>query len=237
MTPANNQTLTWDVIDRLTGATGSYTAESVTYDSSSNRLTYSGTSITRYANTDRMKKWGSSAVTYNSAGNITGFSTQAFTYSKANRMATANPFGTTSTYSYDAFGNRLKIKSGTTPFQVQIYDLCGHLLTETSAAATPVETDYVYLDDMPLSVIKPSTADVSAILTDRIGTPQVATSATKTTVWICNYQPFGVLHTDRIHHAEFALARHVQRFHRHEPQRVQGFSRRGGFGLSRSRSA
>jgi RHS repeat-associated protein len=44
---------------------------------------------------------------------------------------------------------------------------------------------------MPLSVIKPSTAVVSAILTDRIGTPQVATSATKTTVWICNYQPFG----------------------------------------------
>jgi YD repeat-containing protein len=30
VTPANNQTLTWDVIDRLTGATGNYTAESVT---------------------------------------------------------------------------------------------------------------------------------------------------------------------------------------------------------------
>ena len=181
----------WDVIDRLTGATGSYTAESITYDSNSNRLTFSGTSITRYANTDRMKKWGSSAVTYDLAGNITGFSTQAFTYSKANRMATANPFGTNSTYSYDAFGNRLKVKIGTTPFQVQIYDLAGHLLTETSTAATPVETDYVYLDDMPLSVIKPSTPTVSAIHTDRIGTPQVATSATKTVVWTCNYQPFG----------------------------------------------
>ena len=191
MTPANDQTLTWDVIDHLTGATGSYTAESIVYDSSSNRKTFSGTSITRYANTDRMKKWGSSAVTYNSAGNMTGFSTQAFTYSKANRMATANPFGTNTAYTYDAFGNRLKVKAGTTPFAVQIYDLAGHLLTETSSAATPVETDYVYLDDMPLSVIKPSTAVVSAILTDRIGTPQVATSATKTTVWICNYQPFG----------------------------------------------
>ncbi len=39
VTPANNQTLTWDVIDRLTGATGSYTAESIAYDSSSNRKT------------------------------------------------------------------------------------------------------------------------------------------------------------------------------------------------------
>jgi RHS repeat-associated protein len=106
-------------------------------------------------------------------------------------MATANPFGTNTAYSYDAFGNRLKVKSGTTPFAVQIYDLWGHLLTETSSAAPPVETDYVYLDDMPLSVIKPSTPTVSYIHTDRIGTPQVATSATKTTVWICNYQPFG----------------------------------------------
>ena len=71
------------------------------------------------------------------------------------------------------------------------YDLAGNLLTETSQAATPVETDYAYLDGMPLSVIKPSTPTVSYIHTDRIGTPQVATSATKTTVWICNYQPFG----------------------------------------------
>ena len=74
---------------------------------------------------------------------------------------------------------------------MQIYDLNGHLLTETSAAATPIETDYVYLDDMPLSVIKPATPTVSYILTDRIGTPQFATSSTKATVWVCNYQPFG----------------------------------------------
>ncbi len=193
VTPANNQTLTWDVIDRLTGATGSYTAESVTYDSSSNRKTYSGTGITPGMRThDRMKKWGSSVVTYDSAGNMTGFSTQAFTYSKANRMATANPFGTNTAYTYDAFGNRLKVKSGTTPFAVQIYDLAGHLLTETSSAATPVETDYVYLDDMPLVGHQAVNRRLfPAIHTDRIGTPQVATSATKTTVWICNYQPFG----------------------------------------------
>ena len=191
VTPANNQTLTWDVIDRLTGATGSYTAESVIYDSASNRTNFSGTGITHFSNNNLMKKWGPSAVTYSSTGNMTGFGTYAFTYSKANRMATANPFGTTATYGYDAFGSRLKVKTGTNPFSVQIYDLNGHLLTETSAAATPIETDYVYLDDMPLSAIKPSTAVVSAILTDRIGTPQFATSATKTTVWSCNYQPFG----------------------------------------------
>jgi len=39
VTSANNQTLTYDVIDRLTGATGSYAAESITFDSNSNRKT------------------------------------------------------------------------------------------------------------------------------------------------------------------------------------------------------
>ena len=190
VTPANNQTLTWDVIDRLTGATGSYAAESIAYDSNSNRKTYTGTTITRYSNTDRMKKWGSSVVAYDSAGNMTGFSTKVMTYSKANRLATANPFGTASTYTYDAFGQRLKAKTPGTPFAVRIYDLWGHFLTETNSG---VETDYVYLDDMPLSVIKPSTPTVSAIHTDRIGTPQDATSSTKAVVWTGNYDPFGLV--------------------------------------------
>ena len=188
MTPANNQTLTWDVIDRLTAATGSYAAESISYDSSSNRKTYTGTSITRYANTDRMKKWGSFVVTYDLAGNMTGFSTKAMTYSQANRLATANPFGSASTYWYDAFGQRLKAKIPTLSYAVRIYDLSGHLLTETNSA---VETDYAYLDDMPLSAIKPSAATISALHTDRIGMVQNATNAAKTTVWVCNFDPFG----------------------------------------------
>ena len=95
-----------------------------------------------------------------------------------------------STYCYDAFGHRLKAKTpGRLSYGRQIYDLSGHLLTETRSAA--VETDYAYLDDMPLSAIKPSTATISALHTDRIGTVQDATNATKTTVWVCNFDPFG----------------------------------------------
>jgi RHS repeat-associated protein len=191
VTPANNQTLTWDVIDRLTGATGSYTAESIAYDSNSNRKTYTGTTITHFSNNDLMKKWGSSVVAYDSAGNMTGFSTRAMTYSKANRLASANSFGTANTYAYDAFGQSTKVKTGTTPFSVEIYDLWGHLISETSHAATPVETDYIYLDDMPLTSTEPSTSAQFALHTDRIGTPQFATNSTKTVVWTGNYDPFG----------------------------------------------
>ena len=114
VTPANNQTLTWDVIDQADRRDRLLHRREHRL-----RQQFEPQDVHRHdaspgiANTDRMKKWGSSAVTYDSAGNMTGFSTQAFTYSKANRMATANPFGTNTTYTYDAFGNRLKVKSGT----------------------------------------------------------------------------------------------------------------------------
>ena len=137
-----------------------------------------------------MKKWGSSAVIYSSTGNMTGFSTRAMTYSQANRLATANPFGTTSTYWYDAFGQKLKVKVATqTPYAVNIYDLWGNLLTETNLG---VETDYVYLDTMPLSAIQPTAATISALHTDRIGMVQNASNATKTVVWTGNFDPFGL---------------------------------------------
>jgi RHS repeat-associated protein len=74
---------------------------------------------------------------------------------------------------------------------VQIYDLNGHMLTETSQAAPPVETDYAYKDGMPIAAIQPAAATISALHTDLIGTVQKATDASKTLVWACNYNAFG----------------------------------------------
>ena len=126
---------------------------------------------------------------YDSAGNLTsvnGGATQ--TYSKANRLATAAAGGVSSTYSYDAFGTRQKIKTTGSPFQVMQYDLDGNLLTETTSGA---ETDYAYLDGMPIAAVDRLTSTVSALHTDRIGTVEAATNSTKTLVWLCAYAPFG----------------------------------------------
>jgi YD repeat-containing protein len=181
-----------------------------------------------------MKKWGSSAVIYSSTGNMTGFSTRAMTYSQANRLATANPFGTTSTYWYDAFGQKLKVKVATqTPYAVNIYDLWGNLLTETNLG---VETDYVYLDTMPLSAIQPTAATISALHTDRIGMVQNASNATKTVVWTGNFDPFGLRVTASGSITESALSRHVFRCNGLLPQRLQGLFPRRICRVSRSRS-
>ena len=85
-----------------------------------------------------MKKWNGTSILYTSSGNITSIGLDAGTYNKANQMATVTDFGSAkNSYFYDAFGQRLKVKTAGTPYQVQMYDLDGHLLTETSAAATP----------------------------------------------------------------------------------------------------
>ena len=52
------------------------------------------------------------------------------TYNQNNQLKTATVSGTASTYTYDAFGQRMKLKVGTSPFAIQTYDQWGELLTE-----------------------------------------------------------------------------------------------------------
>ncbi len=193
VTPTANQTFAYDRTGQATYASsGIYGTASVTYNSNSSRLTAAGVNYTIPGTSNRVKKLGLVSILYTSSGNITSIGLDVATYNKANQMAlVAISGGVTSGYNYDAFGQRLKLKTGTSPFQVQIYDLSSHMLTETSQAATPLETDYVYMDGMPLSAIQPAAATISALHTDLIGTVQKATDASKTLVWACNYGAFG----------------------------------------------
>jgi RHS repeat-associated protein len=190
VTAGNDQTLTYNRIDALASATGVYgTVGSVTYDSNSNRLTYGATTYTVPAGSDKMSAIGASSITYSSTGNITGIgTTPTFTWNKANQMATGVLSGTTSTYLYDAFGNRLKVTVGTGVPSVTEYDTAGNIIFENN---TRVETDYAYLDGFPIAAIQPVAATVSAIHTDHLGTPQFATNSSKTVVFSANYDPNG----------------------------------------------
>jgi RHS repeat-associated protein len=190
VTTANNQTLTYDAIDRLKTATGSYgTISTITYDSNSNRLAYGATSYTIPSTSNKMSAAGGSSITYSSTGNITAIgTTPTFTWNKANQMATGVLSGTTSTYVYDVFGQRLKVTVGAGVPSVMEYDLANNILTETNSH---VETDYAWLDGFPIAAIQPAASTVSAIHTDHLGTPQKATNASKTIVFNVNYDPNG----------------------------------------------
>ncbi len=191
VTSANNQTLTYDQVDRLKSASGVYgTVSSITYDSNSNRKTYGATTYTTPGLNDRMSNAGGSSITYTSTGNISAIGTSTMTYNQANQLKTATVSGTASTYTYDAFGERLKLKVGTNKFAISTYDQWGELLTEQNNA---VETDYAYLDGTPIATIQPGAASIYCLLGNNLRTPQVATDSTKATVWSGNYQPFGAV--------------------------------------------
>ena len=190
VTSANNQTLTYNRIDALKSATGVYgTISSITYDSNSNRLTYGSTTYTVPSGSDKMSAIGATSITYSSTGNLTAIgTTPTFTWNKANQMATGVLSGTTSTYLYGYDSMRQKITVGTGVPSVTQYDPAGELIFENN---TRVETDYAYLDGMPIAAIQPVAATVSALHTDQIGTVLRATNASKTVVFTANYDPNG----------------------------------------------
>jgi RHS repeat-associated protein len=193
VTPADNQTLGYDNLSRVNYASGPYgTVSSITYDSNSNRKTYGATNYTIPGSSNRISKAGTTSISYNSTGNYTANGADTQTYYKTNQLATNKVSGTTNTYWYDLFGERLKVDFRGNPIRIEIPDLDGNLITQTSGASI-IETDYVYLDGMPIYAISPGTALLSALHTDNIGTVQRATNAAKTIVWTGNYDPFGAV--------------------------------------------
>jgi RHS repeat-associated protein len=186
--PGNSQTLGYDVLNRLMSAAGGYGSLSYTYDNNDNRKTDGATTYSYTAGTNRLSAIGATSVTSTATGNINAIGADTMTYSKENKLATATVSGTASTYTYDAFSQRLKLQVGAGTPVVQQYDQDGNLLIEVAGST---EADYAYLDGMPVAAINPVAATISYIHPEHLGTPQLATDATKTTVWSANYQPFG----------------------------------------------
>jgi len=201
VTPANTQTFVYDVLNRLTSATGSYGALSYGYDAVGNITTQTIAGATRTfkykPNTNRLTEIDDGLtrqrIATTPAGSIKSFRpamgavTKLF-YNKANRLTTVKAKSVVvGQYTYDAFGRRvIKTAAGTTLFA---YDMAGQLLEETTGGAA---TDYIYLDGRPIAALTPSSGAVAFLLVDRLGTPQRALDSTQSTVWSANYQPFGI---------------------------------------------
>jgi RHS repeat-associated protein len=133
----------------------------------------------------------------NANGNITNIppansSTFAtFAYNKANRLASVTGSPVAASFVYDAFGRRFsKTNPGANP-TLYTYSQDGRLIEENDNGTI---TDYLYADGRPISVLQPgaSTANkIDYILADRLGTPQLASNSTGSTVWSTTYQPYG----------------------------------------------
>jgi RHS repeat-associated protein len=201
VTTANSQSFGYDVLNRLTSATGNYGSFAWSYDKVGNRSTQTlGGAATTYSyatGSNRLASYTGGGITeilgYTATGNINSLkpgsnAATTTTYNQANRLALVTTPAQSAAYTYDAFGQRLvKSQPGNPPTLFQ-YAQSGELLEETFNG---FPMDYVYLNGRPVAEIIPSTGKVYFLQDDRLGTPQLATDSGQNVVWGTTYQPFG----------------------------------------------
>ncbi|HEY4363625.1 MAG TPA: RHS repeat-associated core domain-containing protein [Bryobacteraceae bacterium] len=170
---ANSQTFGYDILNRLTSATGPYGSPTYTYDANGNRLTDS-----------------SAPTSQDGLGTIT-----ALTYNQANRLSIVSAGSKQlAQYTYDAFGRRVVKVGATTATTLYTYDRNSRLLEESDGTGN-AKVDYIYLDDRPVATLQPSTGQIYFLHDDRLGAPQLATGSDQTIAWSTTYQPFGQIST------------------------------------------
>jgi RHS repeat-associated protein len=190
-------TYTYDATGRLTGATNtaanSFGSLGYLYDQNGNRTTETrNASNLPYVYNPTGSNWlyqkGSDTRYKTANGNTASSAVATFTYDGFNRLASAQTAAETTTYTYNALGERIKKinQNGlTTSFH---YGPNGELLYERDANGNTKA--YVWLEGRPLARID-NDAQIYYYHVDHLGTPQAMTDAAGATVWKADYEPFG----------------------------------------------
>lgn len=201
-----DQTFGYDELDRLTSVAGS-TNWSYSYDVNGNRTSAGSRVYTVQATNNKLDSLNNPArnMLYDAAGNT---SSDIQTGSSANYTATYSLEGSLAAmaqgssagvdFGYDAMGRRITrglwVGSSSNPrtYTLYAYDQDNHLIGEYNADGTPI-TEYVWLGDTPVAVIKPDGTgmQIYAIHTDHLDTPRVILDANKKVRWRWMGEPFG----------------------------------------------
>jgi RHS repeat-associated protein len=198
--PNLSQSYNYDLLDRLTLASGNTLNQSWSYDANGNRLTQGGSDATTFTVASGSNQLNSASGTltytydYDAVGNMLSDGQRTFTYNAAGRMTTATKVGITTSYQYNALGQRVK-KSNATQTTHFVYDESGHLLGEYDQAGNLIQ-EIVWLHDIPVASIRNNEqgngVGVFYIHTDHLNTPRKMTRSTDNAiVWRFDSDPFG----------------------------------------------
>ena len=168
---SNSQSLGYDVLNRLTSASGPYGKLSYTYDANGNR-----TSEQSQATGDGLN--AATTFTYDQTGRLQGVS---------------NGSQQLTQYTYDGFGHRAVKTGSLTGTTFYEYGAGTNLLEETDGQGQ-AQIDYVYLGPRPIATIE-ADGSIYFLHDDHLGTPQSATGSSQAVAWSSTYEPFGKIAT------------------------------------------
>lgn len=152
---ANNVMYGYDVVNRLTSALTPTVAWNYTYDAAGNRtktvLNSNTTTLAYGSASNRLIQLGAGQVIDSDAnGSVSSNGRATFQFDVSGKMASTTTAAGTVTYRANALGQRVQKTTpvSTTAFH---YDSDGRLIAENTGA---LATDYVYLDDLPVAILK-----------------------------------------------------------------------------------
>ena len=212
--PGRDQTLAYDLLNRLTQAIGPWGDDSYTYDPVGNRLSRSivnggNTETTNYsylAGTNKLEEVVTAALTrqmdYDAGGRLVedkqgtkkNDPATDYGYDAAGRMdSVVHHAGASATYTYDAFGRKRTIVEAGGPTTRQFYLGGGGTLLEESDGAGAVQRSYLRVAGMPLGAVT-AAGDLQWVLSDQIGQAQKLLDASAAVIWDRIATPFGETH-------------------------------------------
>ncbi len=205
LSSANNQTYSYDALNRLITASGGYGNLGYSYDAVGNRLSETRNGVADnyiYENNNNRlqqvtRSIGNRSFTYDATGNLLqrtadDNSTQNLTFNKANRLASVNVNGAlAATYIYNPLGQRSVKTLANGNKEIYHYDLNGNLLSVSDGNYVTLR-EYIYWGNQQVAFMN-NGGTVYYIHSDHLNTPQVITNQSQQVVWMGNYEPFGKL--------------------------------------------
>ncbi|WP_158218958.1 RHS repeat domain-containing protein [Roseateles aquatilis] len=196
---ALNQSFSYDELGRLTGVITPSASWTIGYDANGNRtgVTLNGTarSYTTETTSNRLSQISNPTRSfgYDAAGNTLSDNGSAYTatYRLDNRLGSLTQGAYTTTYRYDAGGQRVH-KQHSAGMRYFAYDLQGQLLGEYYA--TGPSQEYVWLGDLPVAMLNGGTATAPEILyayADHLNAPRLLVDQNNAIRWRWISEPFG----------------------------------------------
>ena len=182
-------------VDYPAGVTFSDTTFS--YDSVGNHISTLNGGTTNYTSNslNQYSKVGSTDYAYDANGSLTSDGTFTYVYDYENRLISASKTGLTATYTYDAFGRRIKkglSPQGTVPDTVYVYD-GDQIIAEYDAAGTLIKK-FIYgagIDELVKGLSPQGTVPEWYYHYDGLGSVTNLTDSSSATVESYSYDAFG----------------------------------------------